>query len=403
VRAITLNSVSRAASAATLRRAADRGANFKVQPVNRFPIQVGALLLAGAFLQGAVAQIRVGQTAGFSGTVAAGVKETSDGAKLYLDAVNAKGGVNGQAIEVVALDDKFDPKLAAENAKKLAADPRIVSLFLTRGTPHAQAMLPILADAKIPLVAPSTGAMVLHDPVNPWVFNVRATYQREAERAVQHLDTVGITRIAILHVDDSFGADCLAGAEKGFKAIGKAPAVVAKFDRAKPDFAPIMPKVVQAQPQAVLFFGSGVAVADGIAALRGAGSRAQVVTLSNNASSGFVKLLKDNARGTVVMQVFPNERSLAAPIVKEAHNLALASGLKEVTPAMLEGFAGAKVLVEGLRRAGANPTRDRLRQALDGMSSFDLGGIELGYSPKDHTGLTYVDISIISVDGTFRR
>jgi branched-chain amino acid transport system substrate-binding protein len=403
VRGITLPSASRAANAARLRRAVDRGANVKVQPVNRFPIQACALLLAGLFLQGAAAQIRVGQTAGFSGTVAAGVKETSDGARLYLDAVNARGGVNGQAIEVVALDDKFDPKLAAENAKKLAADPRIVSLFLTRGTPHAQAMLPILAEAKIPLVAPSTGAMVLHDPVNPWVFNVRATYQREAERAVQHLDTVGITRIAILHVDDSFGADCLTGADKGFKALGKAPAVVAKFDRAKPDFAPIIPSIVRAQPQAVLFFGSGVAVADGIAALRAAGSRAQVITLSNNASSGFVKLLKDNARGTVVMQVFPNERSLAAPIVKEAHNLALASGLKEVTPAMLEGFAGAKVLVEGLRRAGANPTRDKLRQALDGMSMFDLGGIELGYNSKDHTGLTYVDISIISVDGTFRR
>ena len=67
----------------------------------------------------AAAQIVVGQTAGFSGPVAAGVKEISDGAKLYLDNVNAQGGVNGQKIEVVAMDDKFDPKLAAENAKAL--------------------------------------------------------------------------------------------------------------------------------------------------------------------------------------------------------------------------------------------------------------------------------------------
>jgi branched-chain amino acid transport system substrate-binding protein len=89
--------------------------------------------------------------------------------------------------------------------------------------------------------------------------------------------------------------------------------------------------------------------------LRAAGSTAQVATLSNNAS-GFVKSLGDNARGVIVTQVFPYERSSPSRMVKEAQELAKAKGLPEVTPAMLEGFAAAKVLVEGLRRAGQNPT-----------------------------------------------
>lgn len=359
---------------------------------------------AGLWLAGlAQAQILVGQTAGFTGAVAAGVKETTDGARLYIDAVNAKGGVNGQLIELVSLDDKFDPKLAAENARKLIVEKNVVALFLSRGTPHTQAILPVLAEHKVPLIGPSTGAMALHKPVNPWVFNVRATYQREAERAVQHLSLIGIDRIGIVHVDDSFGADVFEGAKKGFTAVAKEPVFVEKYSREKWDFSKISPVAAAANAQAILFIGSGAAVADGIAAIRAAGSKAQIVTNSNNASGGFVKSLGENARGTIVTQVFPYERSLAAPMVKEAHDLAVEKGLDGVTPAMLEGFAAAKVLVAGLKKAGPNPTRLKIQQALESTSKLDIGGLEVSFSPTDHTGLEFVDLSIIGPDGKFRR
>lgn len=366
---------------------------------------LGAWGLAAALVWPAAAwsQVRIGQTAGFSGPVAAGVKETTDGARLYFDAVNARGGVNGQPVELVSLDDKFDPQLAAENARALANDKQVVSLFLTRGTPHTQAILPVLAEARLPLVGPSTGAMVLHRPVNPWLFNVRATYQRESERAVQHLNLIGMDRIGVLHVDDSFGADLLEGAQKGFTSVGKSALFVEKFDRAKWDFSGIATRIAASGAQAVLFIGSGVAVADGIAAIRKAGSRAQIITNSNNASAGFVKSLGPHAAGTIVTQVFPNERSLSVAMVKEAADLAKAKGLEGVSPAMLEGFAAAKVLVAGLQRAGANPTRAKLRDALEGMSRLDIGGLEVGYGPADHTGLEFVDLSIIDSSGKFRR
>ncbi|MDO9479371.1 MAG: ABC transporter substrate-binding protein [Hydrogenophaga sp.] len=349
------------------------------------------------------AQLRIGQTAGFSGPVAAGVKETTEGAKLYFDAINAKGGINGQKIELESLDDKFDPKLAAENARTLITNRQVLSLFLTRGTPHTQAIMPLLDEFKVPLVGPSTGAMALHKPVHPWLFNVRATYQREAERAVQHLSLIGIDRIGVVHVDDSFGADLLEGAQKGFSSVSKQPLFIEKFDRAKPDFSRIAPIAASSGAQAVLFIGSGVAVTDGIAEIRKAGSRAQIITNSNNASGGFIKSLGANAPGTIVTQVFPNERSLAAPIVKEADDLAKAKGLEGLSPAMLEGFAAAKVLVAGLQRAGDNPTRAKLREALEGLKKLDLGGLELSYSPTDHTGLEFVDLSIVDASGRFRR
>jgi ABC-type branched-subunit amino acid transport system substrate-binding protein len=245
--------------------------------------------------------------------------------------------------------------------------------------------------------------MVLHEPVNRYVFNVRATYQREAERAVRHLSLIGVERIAVLHVDDSFGTDALQGVQRGFTGVGKKPIVLERFDRAKPNFAPLVQSVVKADAQAVMLIGTAVAVSTGTKALRDAGSKAQVVTLSNNASGGFIKLLGDNARGTIVSQIFPYERSLAAPIVKEASDLARAHGNGEVSPSMLEGFASAKVLVEGLRRAGPGPTRAKLLTALEGMRKFDLGGLEVSYGPNDHTGLDYADLSIIGPDGKFRR
>lgn len=347
------------------------------------------------------AQILIGQTAGFTGAVAAGVKETTDGAKLYIDAINAKGGIAGQKIELISLDDKFDPKLAAENARKLIEEQNVVALFLNRGTPHSEAIIPLLDKHGIPLIAPSTGAMSLHQPVKKHVFNVRATYQREAEKAVTHLATIGISKIAVVHVDDSFGQDGLAGAQKGLTAAKLTPVVLEKFDRSKPDFSKIAPAITQAGAQAVLLIASGSAVVDGIKALRAAGSAAQVVTLSNNASGGFIKSLGDNARGVIVSQVFP--QSLSYGLVKEAQDMARAKGGADVSPAMLEGYAAAKVLVEALRRAGPKPSRERIQAALEGLGKFDIGGLEVNFSTQDHTGLDFADLSIITSDGRFRR
>lgn len=362
----------------------------------------GALLVA-AFSVGAQAQLLIGQTAGFTGPVGAGVKETTDGAKLYIDAVNAKGGVNGQKIELISLDDKFDPKQAGENARKLIEEQNVLALFLTRGTPHTEAIIPHLDKHGVPLIGPSTGAMVLHQPVKKHVFNVRATYQREAEKAVTHLNSMGITRIAIIHADDSFGADGVAGAQKGLSAAKLQPSVLEKFNRSKPDFGPIAPKIVQTNTQAVIMVASGQAVVDGTKAFRAAGSAAQIVTLSNNASGGFIKSLGDNGRGVIVTQVFPYERSIAYGMVKEAQELARAKGMVEISPAMLEGFAAAKVLTEGLRRAGPKPTREKIQAALEGIRKLDLGGLEVSYSPDDHTGLDFADLSIIGTDGRFMR
>jgi ABC-type branched-subunit amino acid transport system substrate-binding protein len=358
------------------------------------------LLAMGGAVQ---AQILIGQTVGVTGSAAATVQESMKGASLYIDHINARGGVGGQKVEVITLDDKFDPKLTLENTRTLIEQKGVIGLFMTRGTPHTQGIVPVLEQHGVALVGPSTGAMVLHKPVLKYVFNVRATYQREVEKAITHLNTLGIKQIGVVHVDDTFGADGLAGAQSGFKANNIDALFVEKFDRAKPDYSAIAPRVAQKQPQAVIFIGTGAAVVDGIKALRAAGVTGQIVTLSNNASGGFVKALGDSARGVVVTQVFPSERSLNYALIKEAMDLAKAGGVSDLTPAMVEGFVSAKVLVEGLKRAGPKPDRAKLHAGLEGIRNWDMGGLTLSFSATDHSGLDFSDLSIIGTDGRFKR
>jgi ABC-type branched-subunit amino acid transport system substrate-binding protein len=263
-------------------------------------------------------------------------------------------------------------------------------------------VIPLLDKYGVALVGPSTGAMALHKPVQTNIFNVRSTYQREAEKAVQHLQTTGIQRIAVVQADDSFGKDAMEGASKGFEKANLKPAVVALADRNKPDYAAIVPQLTKANAQAVLWIGSGTAVTDGIKALRAAGSAAQIITLSNNAASGFIKELGSASAGVIITQVLPYERAAAHPLIKEAMTLAKAKGQTELSPALLEGFVATKVLVEALRRTGPKPTRAKLIATLNAFQ-YDLGGgLDVSYSPTDHTGIDYVDLSIVS-DGRFKR
>ncbi|MGJ7583058.1 ABC transporter substrate-binding protein, partial [Variovorax sp. RHLX14] len=365
------------------------------------------MLCAAALLAfsavGASAQILIGQTPGVTGSVAASVNETIGGAQLVIDSVNAQGGINGEQIEVIRMDDGLDAKRSLENTRVLIEDKKVVALLLNRGTPNTLAVIPLLDKYGVALVGPSTGAMALHKPLQKHVFNVRATYQREAEKAVQHLLTIGLTRIAVVHVTDSFGTDALEGAMTGFTKGKAQPTVTIPADRDKPDYKTIVPAIKSADAQAVVWIGSSAAVIDGIKALRAAGSAAQVVTLSNNASSSFIKQLGDASKGVIVTQVFPNERSIGQPMVKEALALAQAKGQVELSPAMLEGFASAKVLVEALRCAGPKPTRAKMVAALESLKGYDLGGgLEVSYSPQDHSGIDFADLSIIS-DGRFKR
>jgi branched-chain amino acid transport system substrate-binding protein len=347
-------------------------------------------------------RILIGRTNGVTGQIAGPAKEMNDGADAYIAWINKHGGVSGRHIEIVTLDDKFDPALSAKNAEKLVKEQHVFALFQSRGTPHTQAIMPVLEANKVPLVAPSTGASVFHEPVHPLVFNVRAKYQDEVVKAVQHFSTVGVTRIALVHVDDAFGKDGMEGFVKGMEMQKLTPSAIMKFDRVKPDIPAVVAGIVKAEPQAVILVASAGTTAPMIKALRAAGSRANIMTLSNNSAKSFVDSVGNDGMGVIVSQVTPAADLVTTKLGQEFRQAAKENHVVASYAAM-EGFVSAKVLVEGLQRAGHNLTRESFMHALESIHKEDLGGLMLTYGPNRHTGSEYVELTIIGKGGRFLR
>jgi ABC-type branched-subunit amino acid transport system substrate-binding protein len=256
----------------------------------------------------------------------------------------------------------------------------------------------------VPIVAPFSGAASLREPFNPYIFHLRASYQDEAGKLVQHLGTLGMTKVAILHQDDTFGKDGLAGFRKHLEAKGVQPAAIASYSRKDLKVDEALKSIAKANPQAVLMACTPKACVDFIKQMRLTGSTAKFYTLSNVNSEEFLSSLGDAGRGVVISQVMPFPWGVDNPLVKEFQAAVKASkNPPPITYGSLEGYAAAKLLVEGLRRAGNAPTREKLMAALEGMKEYDLGGMKLGYGPNDRVGSDFVEITVVGKGGKIVR
>lgn len=346
--------------------------------------------------------ILIGQSVGLTGQIAGPVKEMNEGANAYITSINKHGGINGRKIKIVTLDDKFDPALTAKNADILVKQKHVFALFQIRGTPHTQAILPLLAEARVPLIAPSTGAAVFHSPVNHYVFNVRAKYRDEVTKGIEQFTTIGFTHIGLLHVDDTFGNDALIGFKNTMEERKLPPAIITKFDRVKPDFSAAVDGIMKVNPQALIIVGSAASTAKFIHAFRAKASQTMLMTLSNNSSDAFVASLGKDGRGVIVSQVTPAPQHPTSLIGRE-FSAAAQETHASISYAAMEGFVSAKVLVEGLKRAGHNLTREGFINALESMGRHDLGGMMLSYGPNNHSGSDYVELAIIDKYGRLIR
>lgn len=345
-------------------------------------------------------RIVIGQAAGFTGAVAGAVKEQTAGALAYIEAVNAAGGVHGRKIVLESLDDGFDFKKTPEVTRQLIEDKKVFALFLFRGTPNTEAAYPVAAKAKVPLIAPSTGAQSMYSPPRKYLFPVRASYHSETTAIVNHLVSLGIKKIAVFYDDGSFGKDVLAGVQKAMQDKKMAPSSSASYERGTLKIEAAVKTIATDDPQAVVM---AAAVDSGpafIAQMKAQNRNPMFFVLSNLSANSFVKGLGTNVNGVVISQVSPYPFAVTTPVASEF--------LKAIKPrnmapsyASIEGFIAAKVLVEGLKRAGPQPTREKLIKGLESMARYDLGGISVSYGPEERSGTTFVDLTVLGKDGQF--
>ncbi len=348
--------------------------------------------------------ILIGQSGEFSGQGVA--KENTDGARAYFAYINKNGGIHGRKIELKSYDDARVVKRTVENTEKLIHEDKVFALFGYRSTPSVVAALPVLTKAGVPLVAPFSGALAIREPLNPLVFHLRASYQQEAGKIITHLATQGTTRIGILYQDDEFGKDGLAGYEKYMNAWKlKAPAVV-KYDRKTLDVDAAVQTMAKAGVEAVVMACTPKACVNFVKQLKALGLQPQFFTLSNVNSDEFVKALGEQGRGVGVAQVVPYPWRASSPLVREFQQVIKDMPAGEAPPisySSFEGFVAAKLLVDGLRKAGPNLTRANFAAAMETMQDHDLGGMYIRYTGADHTGSDFVELTMISRDGRYIR
>lgn len=367
-----------------------------------------ALVASQAWGEGRIeGRIVIGQVAPLSGVLASTGRQMVVGAKIVFDEVNAAGGVHGAKIEHRVPDDGYKVDETLRLTRELAARPEVLALFGFAGTANVGKLLEekLLAQAGIALVAPYTGGESLRRPFNPWIFHVRASYGDETEHMVQQLTTVGLERIAVLYQDDAFGKAGLAGVQAAVAKRRLKLAAAAGYERNTDKVSDAVQAILAAQPQAVVMIAVNKPAAAFIKAYRGAGGAAQLFNISVVDPAEIVKLAGlAQAQGLGISQVVPYPYTPTLPAVREYQAL-----LKKHAPGeapnytSFEEFLGAKLLVEGLRRAGPQPTRDKLVKALESLRELDLGGFVLRYGPHERIGSTYVEVTIVGRDGRLRK
>jgi len=363
-----------------------------------------ALVVAGsAAAQGVTeSQIVLGQSAALTGPAQQLGKDMRAGAMLYFDFVNERGGVNGRKIVLKTLDDGYESDRAAANTKKLINEDHVFALFGYVGTPTSVASLPIFTQARVPFVGAFTGAEALRHPVNPYIFNVRASYFDETEAIVRHLTAMSIDNIAIFYQDDAYGQAGLAGVERALKKRNMQLSARGTVERNTVEVAKAVAAIKKANPQAVILISAYKSCAAFIREMKKQGQNPTFWNVSFVGSKALADELGPEGRGVEISQVMPFPWDISVPVVREYRKL-LDPAKMEPGFGTLEGFIAAKIMVEGLRRAGKRLDRENFLRAMESINDYDVGGFKVSYGPQNHSGSSFVDLTIISKNETFVR
>jgi len=353
------------------------------------------------------AELVVAQIAPLSGVLASTGKQMVLGGQIYFDSVNAKGGVHGARIKHVVLDDSYKVDETVRLTQEVLGRGDVVALFGFAGTANVGKLLSdgVLDAGGIALVAPYTGGEVLRSPFNPWIFHVRAGYADEAEHMVKQVTTLGMKRVAVMYQDDAFGKAGLAGVEAALASRQLKLAVAAPYERNTDKVDEAVRLINASDAQAVIMISVNRSTAAFAKRYREAGGGAQLYNISVADPAELVKLAGlQNVHGLGISQVVPYPYSPNLAVVREYQ-----AALKKYAPqesvnyTSFEEFLGAKVLVEGLRRAGPNPTRAKVLKALESLERLDLGGTTVAYSASNRIGSRSVEVTVIGGSGRLMK
>ena len=342
-------------------------------------------------------EVRIGASLALEGHAGYLGTQMLHGAMSYIQHVNARGGVHGREIKVIAYDDGYDPPRCLYNTQRLLIEDNVFALFCYVGTPTTVKIIPLVKEARIPLVGMFTGANALRDPVNRYLINIRASYYQETGATVQYLvEDLGIKRIGVFYQYDTYGFDGLRGTELALRRYNLHPVATGSYIRGTLAVEEGLQRIMDARAEAVVMIGTYEPSAKFIRQAKREGYHPVFSNVSFVGADELARILGDQAEGVIVTQVVPPPSSRA-----DGESL---WGVDEYTRLLrrhyprdkpnfvsLEGYLNARVLVEGLQRTGSHLTRERFITALESVQAYDLGiDNALAFSSQDHQGLDRV-------------
>lgn len=344
-------------------------------------------------------EIVIGSCAALEGPSSFLGRETVTGAETYFHYINDEGGVNGRKLRLVSLDDSYDPAKTEGCWNKLMAEKVFAAGFFV-GTPTAVKYVPLAESEHVPLVGLFTGAQTLYAPLRHWVINVRSSYGDETRAEVDGMwNVLHYRKIGVIYPDDAFGAAVLEGVRAALKAHGAEPVEIASYIRQTTQVGDAVEKVRAANPDAVVLVGPSNTVAPILKAAHAKGWKPLFLTVSFVGTDELIQQAGTNAEGMVITQVVPpyylsNLKTVAL------YRRTLQQYMPGARPnfVSLESFVDAMVLVDGLKNAGKEPTREGLIRAIESIHDKDMGlgpELRLDYSPKNHKGFEHVIPTIV--------
>ncbi|NML44370.1 ABC transporter substrate-binding protein [Ramlibacter sp. G-1-2-2] len=370
------------------------------------PLKRRTLLAAGcaaAFLPPAraAATVRIGQVLPLTGPLASVVKPVAEGQKALLNAVNAQGGVNGAAIELVTLDDTTRPDQTVDLTRNLLADTSVAALFGYAFVPGLVKAIPLVDERRMPLIGVYNGADILRGQDHPTLFTTTASLRDEIAAMVQNLATLNMCKLAVAYQDNELGRFMLphvqaVAEERKAQVIATVPL--------KPDGSnakEAAAAVNQADPQGILLLAAGAAVL-GFMRARTADARVPVYALSLAGTTSLVEQLGSAARGMAFTQIVPYPLRQTTPLSRH-FGAAMQAAKLAPTYDRMWGYLNASILVEVLRRTGGKPSPATMLAAVEKMSDVDIGGYRVNYGPQKRHGSSFVEITMVDGSGKFVR
>ena len=361
-----------------------------------------ALILGFSFVTSAAlaedgvtdSKIVIGISTPQSGSNSARPRKLTDGHKLYFDALNAAGGINGRKVELLIRDDEYEPQKTAENVRKLIHEDKVFAIFKIFGTPTLRAALPLIDKSGIPLFAPSSGDQGLRTTVRKNIFLVKAGFFAESELMVEAALNRDMKKLAIFYQDDGFGQDGRNGILKALSVRDLKPVAEAHYQRGATDINAAFETIEKANPEAILMWATPQ---QAIAFVQ----KAQAKKMKAFFFSNSTLVLQDYAATVKTgLQITgtPMPEATTLKIAKEYREAAQKAG-QAIDASNFEGYIDAVALAAGLKAAGKNLTRKSFIDALEAMDGYDIGGLKLSFK-KDHQGLEKPFLNEIK-DGKF--